>query len=88
MVGAGFQMMSSPNGEWMYYHGRDGEGRNGFYRVPTAGGAAERIGDFPSRITAGTLTVSHDGRKFVAVAFDTMGEWWLLENYEAAVASH
>lgn len=78
----GFQRAFSPDGEWFYYPATDGSGHNSFYRIASSGGTPERLGDFPTRLTAGSLAISPDGRKFVVATFDTMGEWWVLQNYD------
>jgi Tol biopolymer transport system component len=56
----------SADGEWVFYHDRDSNGRDGFYRVSTRGGAPERLGDYPTTDIASTLSVSPNGRRFLA----------------------
>ena len=83
-LSAGGQSGFSPDGKWIFYHDKDAAGKDGLYRVATAGGSPERLGDFPTGNVSGTLCISPDGRKIIALAqgdeisYDT----WLLENFE------
>ena len=75
----------SPGGEWLYYQAPDSQGKYALFRVPTAGGDSVRLGDFPSNVVEGTLRVTRDNRKVIAVAPDAAVpryESWLLENFE------
>jgi Tol biopolymer transport system component len=75
----------SYDGNWLYFHSRDEAGKDSLYRFSTSGGTqAERLGDFPSHVIQGTLAISRDGGKFIAVAYDAnvnQTEAWLLENF-------
>jgi Tol biopolymer transport system component len=79
--GRGSQMAFAPDGNWFYYHGRDEASKQGFYRVPSGGGKAERLGDFPSANRVGLMNVSPDGRQVVAEAQKAL-DTWVLENFE------
>jgi Tetratricopeptide repeat len=74
----------SPDGKWIFYHGVDTAGKDGLYRVATAGGSPERLGDFPTGNVNGMLSISPDGRKIIALSVDlnVPDEAWLLENFE------
>jgi hypothetical protein len=75
----------SPDGDWIVYHDRDGSGRDGLYRVATAGGAPQRLGDYPTRLPTSALTISRDGRRFIlhAPARDPQPsrDYWMLDNF-------
>jgi len=75
------QMGFSGDGNWLLYHDRDAAGKECLFRVATAGGQPERVGDFPTAIRRGSLNISPDGKKVVAEARITE-ELWLLENFE------
>jgi hypothetical protein len=79
--GGGTQIAFTPDGNWLLYHGVDAAGKHGLFRVATAGGQPERLGDFPATSKVGLMWVSPDGRKVIA---DTLNpfEVWLLENFE------
>jgi Tol biopolymer transport system component len=78
----GQQLTFTPDGEWLLYHDKDSTGKDGFYRVSTAGGEPERLGDFPGGSMNGYLWISRNGRKTVAEAISPGGlEFWMLENY-------
>jgi hypothetical protein len=52
--------------------------------VATSGGAPEHLGDFPAGNVHGTMRISPDGRKIIALtgADNFASETWLLENFE------
>jgi Tol biopolymer transport system component len=77
----GGQFTFTPDGEWFLYHDKDSSGKDGFYRVSTAGGEPERLGDFPSGSMNGALFISRNGRKIVAETLTSGIEFWILENY-------
>jgi len=80
----------SPDGNWIVYHDQDPDGADGLYRVATAGGAPERLGDYPTSSLTSVLSVSPDGRKFLVNAPPPPArpELWVLENFlPAAPAS-
>ncbi len=74
------------DGKWILYHDIDSSGNDGLYRVATAGGEPERLGEYPSKSPSGSLAISPDGRKILAVAPDATNPWetWLLENFVPA----
>jgi hypothetical protein len=80
LISGGTQIAFTPDGNWLLFHGVDAGGKDGFFRVATAGGRPERLGDFPTT-SQGPMWVSPDGRKVIA---DTLNpfEVWLLENFE------
>jgi Tol biopolymer transport system component len=74
------QMAFTEDGNWLLYHDEDAAGKQSLYRVATAGGQPERLGDFPIATRRGYLSISPDGRKIIAEALNTP-EVWLLENF-------
>ena len=42
-------MAFTPDGNWLLYHDVDAAGKHSLFRVATAGGQPERLGDFPSQ---------------------------------------
>ena len=77
----GGQFTFTPDGEWALYHDKDSAGKDGFFRVSTAGGEPERLSDFPSGNMNGFLWISRNGRKLIAETLFTGPEFWILENY-------
>lgn len=77
------QFNLTPDGQWLLYHAVDSTGKHSLFRVATAGGAPERLGDFPTKSESGTLEVSPDGSKILASVgdFATASELWSLENF-------
>ncbi|MGA2738387.1 MAG: hypothetical protein ABSG65_13180 [Bryobacteraceae bacterium] len=80
------QLNTTPDGNWILYHGVDAAKKHGLFRVPTAGGEPERLGDFPTNSLTGALEISPDGRKVMVSAdeYETGYELWSLENFEPA----
>jgi Tol biopolymer transport system component len=75
-------MVFTPDGNWLLFHDVDAAGKHGLFRVSTAGGQRERIGDFPSvGREQGDFHVSPDGRKLL-VKSRTDQQVWILENFE------
>jgi hypothetical protein len=72
----------TPDGKWLLYYDADSSGKRPLFRVATAGGAPERLGDFPTNTTS-DMEISPDGTKIVAAAADdaTGYELWSLENF-------
>jgi len=83
-LSAGGQSGFSPDGKWIFYHDKDAAGKDGLYRIATAGGTPERLGNFPELDVHGTLRISPDGRRIIALghAGNILPEQWLLENFE------
>jgi Tol biopolymer transport system component len=75
----------TPDGDWILFHNSDSSG-NHLFRIPTAGGTPEPVGDSPCKSPIGSLHISPDGHKIVAVCFnaDSTRELWKLENFEPA----
>jgi len=75
------QIAFTPDGNWLLYHDVDTAGKQSLFRVATAGGQPERLGDFPIASNYGYLWISPDGQKIIADARNPP-ELWLLENFE------
>jgi serine/threonine protein kinase/Tol biopolymer transport system component len=77
------QYAFTPDGKWILYHDMDTAGGDGLFRVPTAGGVAVRLGDFPFASAGGTIVLSPDGRNVIASAFDYAhaSEVFALDNF-------
>jgi len=71
-----------PNGDWVWYQGRDSAGKPGLYRVSAGGGTPERLGDLPDNNSGGNFFFSPDGRQVLAVGSDYGNfELLVLENF-------
>lgn len=57
--------------QWVIFRGRDAEGKDGMYRVSTATGAKERLGDHPQVTGRAWMRFSPDGRNFL-IAMDVV----------------
>jgi Tol biopolymer transport system component len=68
------------DGSWLFYHIVDPGGKHSLYRVATAGGEPERLGDFPTESRGGSMDISPDGSKIMVTAREYASELWLLEN--------
>jgi Tol biopolymer transport system component len=75
------QAAFTPDGNWLLYHDVDAAGKQSLFRVSTAGGQPERIGDFPSAGKTGSLRISPDGKQIITEAA-LAREVWVLENFE------
>ena len=77
------QFNAMPDGNWILYHGVDAAKKHGLFRVATAGGQAERLGDFPTNSLEGALEISPDGHKVMVAVddYETGYELWSLENF-------
>jgi WD40-like Beta Propeller Repeat len=75
------QASFTPDGNWLLYHDADAAGKQSLFRVSTAGGQPERIGDFPTAGKTGSLRISPDGRQIITEAA-IAPEVWILENFE------
>jgi Tol biopolymer transport system component len=83
MAISGSQMAFTKDGNWLLYHDVDAAGNQSLFRVATAGGQPERIGDFPSAYGTGYMWISPDGKKIIADTLKPL-ELWILENFEPA----
>ncbi len=74
---------ATPDGNWLIYHDIDSAGKHSLFRIATAGGQPERLGDFPTSSGSGTLEVSPDERKIIVASGDYSNgtEFWSLENF-------
>jgi hypothetical protein len=74
----------SADGAWLIYWNRESETTSGLYRIATAGGDSERLGDYASNMPGTALSISGDGRQFL-VTHEVPGvphpQFWLLENF-------
>jgi hypothetical protein len=80
-----FEIERSLDGKWIFYGDNDSTGKDSLFRISTAGGQPERLGDFPTqyRWSARGIHVSPDGRNvFLEGATGSLMESWLLENFE------
>jgi dipeptidyl aminopeptidase/acylaminoacyl peptidase len=71
------------DGNWLLYHDLDSTGKHSLFRVATAGGQPELLGDFPTNSLSGSLEISPDGSKVIvsAAESETGYELWSLENF-------
>ncbi len=77
------QIAFTHDGNWLLYHDVDAAGKQSLFRVATAGGQPQRLGDFPSDSLSGYLWISPDGKKIIAQTGNA-AETWLLENFVPA----
>ena len=71
------------DGNWAFYSGNDSEGKPGLFRISTAGGMPQRVGDLPSETFQGSFYLSADGRQILGVNFNYKKyDLWVLENFE------
>jgi hypothetical protein len=78
----GIPIKFTPDSQWIVYHDRDEAGRDGLYRVSTSGGAAERLGDYPTSSVGSVLAVAPGGDRFLVNAPPpTSRELWVLEHF-------
>ena len=77
------QLNATPDGNWILYHGVDSARKHGLFRVATAGGQPERMGNFPTNSLEGALEISPDGHKVMVAVddYETGYELWSLENF-------
>lgn len=76
------QVKLTPDGRWVLYHDIDSTGKHGLFRVATAGGSPERLGDFPTANQEGFMQISPDGKKILVSSFErTAYELWSLDNF-------
>lgn len=74
----------SPDSNWIIYHDKDADGRDGLYRVSTSGGEPQRLGDYPTAVPDSWLAISKDGHILVNTVPEipvVTPEFWLLENF-------
>jgi Tol biopolymer transport system component len=57
-----------PDGKWVLYQTADATGKLGLFRVSTAGGTPERLGDLPTNGSAGSFFFSPDGQQILIMA--------------------
>jgi len=71
------------DGQWVLYHDADSTGKPAVFRVATAGGQPERVGEFPTSAPSGTMRISPDGSKVMVAAgeYENGYELWSLENF-------
>jgi Tol biopolymer transport system component len=73
------------DGNWTFYSTYDSTGKPGLFRIPTTGGAAERVGDLPIASFQGKFDLSADGSQIIATSFNHQKfDLWVLENFEPA----
>jgi len=71
------------DGNWLLYHDLDSAGKHSLFRVASAGGQPERLGDFPTSSESGSIEISPDGRQVIVASGEggTGYELWSLENF-------
>jgi hypothetical protein len=76
-------VVTTRDGQWVIYLDKDKSAKDSLFRVPATGGAPERLAEFGTSNGYGTLRVSPDGRRILAVDYsDTFpNDIWLLENF-------
>ena len=82
----GHDFGATPDGNWVLYRDVDSAGEWGLFRVSTAGGQPERLGDFPTNgdpKEVSFMEISPDGRKVIiqSADFKNAYELWSLENF-------
>jgi hypothetical protein len=88
IVNPDIHLAFTPDGNWLYFHDRDSAGKDALFRIPTAGGEPERMGEFPLHTVMGQMKISPDGRKVIVTDSENnkadfiRPEAWLLENFE------
>jgi Tol biopolymer transport system component len=76
------QSCVTPDGSWIVYHDTDSSGTDGLFRVSIAGGQPQRLGDFPNNSVEGSIGITQDGRKIMAVTWPPhQVDLWVLENF-------
>jgi WD40 repeat protein len=77
------QLAITADSNWILYHAADSAGNQALFRVPTTGGASERLGSFPSSSYLGSMEISNDGRHIVTASYDYGHgfELWALDNF-------
>jgi Tol biopolymer transport system component len=74
---------TTQDGNWAFYWANDSTGKAALFRVPTTGGAPERVGDLPNASFRYLFTLSADGRQILATNWGPQKyDLWLLENFE------
>jgi hypothetical protein len=76
-------VVSTRDGQWVIYFDRDKAAKDGLFRVPAAGGAPEHLAEFATLHDNGTLRISPDGRRLLAMNYSDpfTNDIWLLENF-------
>ncbi len=74
----------TPDGNWFFYTDVNSAGRSSLFRIATAGGAPERLGDLPAGSGWSSLQISSDEQTviFAVEESPTGTEMWSLENFE------
>jgi Tol biopolymer transport system component len=75
------RMLFTADGKWILYRETDAAEKQSLFRISTAGGKPERIGDYPGDSRSGFFWISPDGKTVIAQGRSTP-ETWLLENFE------
>ena len=74
---------TTPDGNWAFYWANDSTGKAALFRVPTTGGAPDRVGDLPNASFRYLFTLSSDGRQILATNWGPQKyDLWVLENFE------
>lgn len=82
-------MRFTNDAKWIVYHDLDADGKDALYRVSTAGGEPQRLGDYPASEPDSSFSVSPDGRQFIATVKGPPKqlEFWVAENVIPAASS-
>jgi hypothetical protein len=78
----------TPDGNWLFYTDVNSAGRSSLFRIATAGGQPERLGDLPIGSSGSLLQISSDQRTVIFAVQDSPREteMWSLENFEPVTA--
>lgn len=74
--------ITTPDGNWALYVDSDAAEKRTLYRVSTAGGKPQVVGELPQNRWAGNFFLSPDGRQILAQSSSNRYDLWILENFE------
>ena len=75
--------VTTPDGNWFMYIDSDSSGKRRLFRVSTAGGTPQLVGDLPVGTYSGRIYFRADGRQILAQNSSTFHyNMWVLKNFE------